>query len=134
MMVAALLLTVWLPVVAFAGINDYNNASLYPAPVRAMQFTNLMDSTHVVIWENWMVGFAKDLPTATWEHTDDGYNVVRIRQLLCVNKNDNDAHFCEFDIQFFDREGRVDCSVWDDKSNLADLYEVNCPDSIEFSN
>lgn len=116
---------------AWAGINDYSNASLYPAHVNAMQFGGRMDQHNYVGWTGWDVMFGNDLPTAVWK-AGDGYHTVTIGALLCHSPTTDDTHRCEFQIQFFDNGSEANCSVSDtDGSYVVDLTSVNCPSTIE---
>jgi hypothetical protein len=118
--------------IAHAGIDDYNNASLYPKRVRSMQFTHPLDATHGVKWQGWGVDFGKDLPTAAWG-TRDGFTTVTIGHLLCPNAR-GDAHLCDFEINFDNKYGQLPyCSIDDvDSSYVVDLQGLICPNSIEF--
>lgn len=118
---------------AYAGVSDYNNAALYPAQVSAMQFENVMDSNNEVVWENWIVGFAKDLPSAKWA-TGAAGQTVTIAQLFCVAKDSDGSHLCELEIYFPNNGAEPVCSVSDvDESYAVQLDGINCPTSISFA-
>jgi hypothetical protein len=114
-----------------AGVNDYSDASLYPARVNVMQFNGPMDLHHSVGWREWDVMFDKAQPSAAWK-AGDGYHTVTIGPLLCHSTATDDAHYCELEIQFFENGAETNCSVSDtDGTYAVDLSSVNCPSTIE---
>jgi hypothetical protein len=117
---------------ARAGVDDYSSASLYPAHVNAMQFNGRMDQHNSVGWKDWDVMFGNALPTGVWKAAER-YHTVTIGPLLCHNPTTDDAHYCEFEIVFFDNGTETECSVSAiDGSAAVDLWSVNCPSMIEF--